>query len=147
MPMVSFELAQQLKEAGLVWQAQTHDFFAIPERGMDEQVFVVTDVMAYLELLKGWPVVTFHGTAEWALDYILTAEVVWLPTEAQIRSHLENALLGEANLKLSLTLQHPGYRCEIIYDGQPHNFSGATASEAYGLALLHILKQYDSTIA
>jgi hypothetical protein len=145
--MVSLDLAQQLKEAGLVWQAQTHDFFAIPERGMDEQVFVVTDVMAYLELLKGWPVVTFHGTAEWALDYILTAEVVWLPTEAQIRTHLENALLGEANLKLSLTLQHPGYLCEIIYGAQPHTFSGTTASEAYGLALLYILKQYNDTYA
>jgi hypothetical protein len=143
--MVSLELAQQLKEAGLVWQATTHDFFAIPERGMDEQVFVVTDVMAYLELLKGWPVVTFHGTAEWALDYILTAEVIWLPTETQIRAQLEEALLGETELKLVLTLQHPGYLCDIIYEGQPHNFSGPTASEAYGLALLHILEHHDDT--
>ncbi|MFO7539765.1 MAG: hypothetical protein R6X32_17130 [Chloroflexota bacterium] len=138
-------MAQQLKEAGLVWEAQTHDFFAIPERGMDEQIFVVTDVMAYLELLKGWPVVTFHGTAEWALDYILTAEVLWLPTESQIRDQLAGALLGEAELKLSLTLQHPTYLCEILYRGQPHQFSGATASEAYGLALLHILDRHNNS--
>jgi len=137
--MVSLALAQQLKEAGLVWEAQTHDFFVIPERGMDEQIFVVTDVMAHLELLKGWPVVTFHGAAEWALDYILTAEVTWLPNETQIRRRLEEVLLGEATLKLTLTLQHPGYRCDIIYQGVAHQFSGASASEAYGLALLHIL--------
>jgi hypothetical protein len=138
--MVSLALAQQLKEAGLVWEAKTHDFFVIPERGMDEHIFVVTDVMAHLELLKGWPVVTFHGTAEWALDYILTAEVVWLPSEAQIRGRLEEALLGEATLKLTLTLQHPGYLCDIIYQGMAHQFSGTSASEAYALALLYILE-------
>lgn len=141
--MVSIKLAQQLKEAGLVWQATTHDFFAIPERGMDDQIFVVTDVMAYLEMLKGWPVVTFHGTAEWALDYILTAEVIWIPTEAQIRGCLEEALLGETELTLSLTLQHPDYVCQIIYQGQPEQFRGKTASEAYGLALRHILHHHE----
>ena len=141
--MVSKELAQQLKEAGLVWEAKTHDFFAIPERGMDEHIFVVTDVMAHLELLKGWPVVTFHGTAEWALDYILTAEVIWLPSEAQIRARLENALLGEANLKLALALQHPGYRCDIVYQNEPHSFTSDSASDAYGLALCYILEQHD----
>jgi hypothetical protein len=145
--MVPISLAQQLKEAGLVWEADTHDFFAIPERGMDEQVFVVTDVMAYLELLKGWPVVTFHGTAEWALDYILTAEVIWLPTESQIRERLEQALLGEAELRLTLTLQHPAYRCDIIYRGQSHSFTADQASEAYGLALLHILQNHEETIS
>jgi hypothetical protein len=145
--MVSIELAQQLKEAGLVWEADIHDFFAIPERGMDEQVFVVTDVMAYLELLKGWPVVTFHGTAEWALDYILTAEVIWLPSEAQIRARLEQALLGEAELRLNLALQHPHYRCDIIYRGQPYSFSSTNASEAYGLAMLHILQHHDNSNA
>lgn len=30
--MSSLELAQQLKQAGLVWKASTHDFFAIPNR-------------------------------------------------------------------------------------------------------------------
>ena len=86
--MISLPLARELKQAGLVWSATINDFFAIPDRGMDDRIFVITDLMANLDIFRGWPVVTFHGSAEWALDYILTTEVVWLPTESQLRGVL-----------------------------------------------------------
>jgi hypothetical protein len=140
--MISLALARELKEAGLVWKAGIHHFFAIPDRDLDERVFVVTDVMAYLEILRGWPVVTFHGTAEWALDYILTTEVVWMPTEGQLRQELEGILVGEAELKLQLILEQDGYTCEIYYQGQDLRFAAPTAGEAYAFALMHALRHY-----
>ncbi|HEX6383455.1 MAG TPA: pilus assembly protein CpaE [Anaerolineae bacterium] len=140
--MISLALAQELKEAGLVWKAGIHDFFAIPDRDLDDRVFVVTDVMAYLEIFRGWPVVTFHGAAEWALDYILTTEVVWMPTEGQLRQELEHILMGEEKLKLQLFLEQEEYTCEIYYQGQDRRFTAPTADEAYVFALLHALRHY-----
>jgi hypothetical protein len=144
--MISLPLARQLKEAGLVWRAGIHDFFAIPDRDLDDRVFVITDVMAYLELFRGWPVVTFHGTVEWALDYILTSEVVWIPTEGQLRQELEDVLrrVGEPTT-LQLMLDESDYHCQISYQGKQLTFTAATASEAYGQAVLHILQHYSES--
>jgi hypothetical protein len=142
--MISLALAQSLKTAGLVWRADLHHFFAIPDRGFDDRIFVISDMMAQLELFKGWPVVTFQGGVEWALDYILTTEVVWMPTEEQLRRELEEILLGEPQLLLQLRLQHDGYCCEVCWRGGELAFTAVSASDAYGLALLHILENLDA---
>ena len=99
--MISMQLAQELKEAGLVWRMNIHDFFAIPDRNMDGSLFVLSDMMAYMDLIKGWPVVSFHGTSEWALDYILSNEVVWMPTESQLRQELLRLLARRTKSRLS----------------------------------------------
>lgn len=139
--MIPIPLAQQLKAAGLVWRTNNYDFFAIPERGLDDRVFVLADMMAYTELVQGWPVVAFHGTAEWALDYILTSEVVWMPTEEQLRDALETQL-RDAGIPpaLALTREPDGYRCALDPSAAPTPFDAPTAAEAYGLALLHLLR-------
>lgn len=138
--MIPIPLAQQLKAAGLVWRTNNYDFFAIPERGLDDRVFVLADMMAYTELVQGWPVVAFHGTAEWALDYILTSEVVWMPTEEQLREALEAHLCDAGQpAALSLSRETDGYRCTLDPDGAPAPFDAPTAGEAYALALLNLL--------
>ena len=104
--------------------------------------FVISDMMANLELLKGWPIVAFHGAVEWALDYILTTEVVWMPTEEQLRQELEEILLGEPEVVLQLSWQPQGYNCDARFRGELLSFAAETASDAYGLALLHILQHY-----
>ena len=142
--MISLELAQKLKNAGLVWKASNHDFFAIPDRGMDERVFVITDMMAHLDLLQGWPVITFHGTAEWALDYIVTTEVVWMPTESQLRQELENLLQDDTAEVLRLWWGDGRYHTQIQYQDETLTFDAATASDAYGKAILTILQHYYS---
>ncbi|MCA9951586.1 MAG: hypothetical protein KDE48_18175 [Anaerolineales bacterium] len=139
--MISLKLARELKAAGLVWQSQSLDFFVIPDRGMDERVFVISDMQANLDLFRGWPVVTFHGAAEWALDYIMTTEVVWMPTETQLRTAIQTALTDQTPPVLTLAHTTSGYCCTIGIDGIPIEFDGATASEAYGTALLYILQQ------
>ncbi len=145
--MIPLSLALELKEAGLIWQTNNNDFFAIPDRGMDERVFVLADMMAYTDLVRGWPVVAFHGTAEWALDYILTSEVVWLPTEEQLREALAERLAaaddrGRANF--TLTLDSDGYTCAIEFSDEGLIFDAPTAAEAYGRALLHVLRQEET---
>ncbi len=138
--MISLALAQKLKEAGLVWRTSIHDFFAIPDRDLDERVFVLSDMMVTMELLRGWPAVVFHGTAEWAADYLLTHEAVWLPTESQLREQLEAELAVRNGRFHQLVCAEDGYKCELSLANQPLHFIAKTASEAYGQALLNLLR-------
>jgi hypothetical protein len=138
--MLSLTTAQRLKAAGLTWTPAKNDFFMVPDRGFDEVVFVISDMTVLIELLKGQLAVTFHGTVEWALDHMLIAELVWLPTEAQLRELLEQRLLGEPAPALRLTSTPDGYWCEIRFREQVLLFEAFGASEAYATALLYILE-------
>jgi hypothetical protein len=139
--MLSLSTARRLRAAGLTWTPGLHDFFTIPERGMDDRVFVISDVSVDIELLQGRSIVTFNGTAEWALDYEMMSEVVWLPTEEQLRRQLEQRLTNGAPCVLKLLCAPDGYWCQIQSKGQALAFLGADASEAYAEALLHVLEE------
>lgn len=138
--MIPLSLARQLKEAGLEWTPARHDFFAIPDRGMDDQRFIINNMTILVQRIFGHAVVTFHGTPEWALDYIMLTEVVWLPTEAQLREALEGRLLGEPQPSLEFSSTWEGYRCVIQFQGQQLTFQSFGASETYAAALLHVLQ-------
>jgi len=138
--MLSLSLARQLKEAGLAWIPAEHDFFAIPDRGLEEKVFVISDMTVYLELLQGRRVATFHGTPEWALDYMLTGDLVWLPTEGQLREELMRRLPAEGGPILKLVGALGGYRCEVSFRDQSLSFEANGANEAYAAGLLHVLR-------
>lgn len=137
--MVSLLLAKQLKAAGLLWQPVPHDFFMIPDRDLDDQIFVISDMTIYVELLRGWPIATFHGTSEWALDYIYLQELVWLPTEAQVREALQEQLAAGLHAGVRLESTSEEHRCEIIFRSQVLSFATERASDAYGTALLYVL--------
>ncbi len=143
--MISLSLAKRLKEAGLVWQATVNDYFAIPDRDMDDRVFVISDILANLNIFRGWPVVTFHGTAEWALDYILTTEVVWLPREEQLRQLILESLPDNTIEQLQLTFAEGHYRCAIHWHDQNLQGEAPSAAEAYGQVLLRLLQQQAKT--
>jgi hypothetical protein len=125
--MVSLSTAKKLKKAGLEWKPATNDFFAIPDRGFDDKIFVISDMFAYVEKLRGRLAVTFHGMAEWALDYIMVADLIWLPTEAQLREELEKLLPADGKPALNLTSTPDGYICQIRL---PHRFSGVAGAVA-----------------
>lgn len=133
--MISLELALQLREAGLQWQPTLFDFFAAPQTALEDRVFVLSDMMAEIEILKGWPAITFNGAVEWALDYILQEEVVWMPREEQLRQLLE-AKVGFFEL-----IKTEQYHCTFHWQGQKHSFPADSASSAYGQALLYLLTQ------
>jgi hypothetical protein len=139
--MISLSHAKQLKAAGLIWQAGTNDYFAIPDRGLDDRLFVLADMQAQLDTFRGWPVVTFHGTAEWALDYILTTEVVWMPRDDQLLDLLTAQLDQEGAGGLRLEITGGTYTCSFLWHEADQQFAGASAGDAYGKALVFLLNR------
>jgi len=131
--MISVELASRLRDAGLMWRPEWGDRFHIPDRYLDDESFVIADLSIYVTTLAdGLGAITFNGTAEWAMDYILTHEVIWLPSEQQLRSRL-----GEHFL--SLVPSPTGFRCTVRVAGDIREYEGASAADAYGLALLALM--------
>lgn len=137
--MISLDLARKLKEAGLIWRTGVNDFFGVPDRGMDDKIFVISDLMVTMELLKGWPALTFHGTAEWAADYLFTHDAVWIPTEEQLREELQIELKQNGRLQFQLTFQNGRFSLELEFQKEQLEFSGSSGGEVYAKALLHIL--------
>src|SRR5215213_8010052 len=69
--VISLELAHRIKAAGVSWQPSPGDHFHVPDRDLDETVFVVSDmVVEVLELPLRQRHFGFNGTTEWALDSI-----------------------------------------------------------------------------
>jgi hypothetical protein len=140
--MLSLTTARQLKEAGLPWAPAEHDFFFIPFQSLDEKPYVISDISILVERMGGDEAITFNGTAEWALDYLVITEAIWAPSESQLRDLLEKRLVerGETQPCLVLSATHDGYMCEIQFSGTSQRFEAFGASEAYADALLHVLK-------
>ena len=134
--MISLELAYRLKAAGLRWEPAPGDSFVVPDRDLDETVFVVSDmVVEVLELPSRQRYFAFNGTTEWALDSIEQEEVVWLPREDQLRG-----LLGDAFVQLeaipggfAVSVRRPGPD-----GGGDQRHVDLTAEAAYARAVLSL---------
>jgi hypothetical protein len=107
--MLSTDIALKLRRAGLAWQPAERDCFTIPGGELHDQVFSLNQLPTLVEMLKGQPAITFHGSSEWALDYLLTKDAVWIPSETQLRQAIERIVGPDA--QLSLTRVAGGYRC------------------------------------
>jgi hypothetical protein len=138
--MIPLDLASELKAAGLGWIPTQLDTFGIPDRNLDDKTFVISDMLVTSDVLGGLPIVSFQGAAEWALDYIVTTEIVWIPSERQLRHRLEAALLEGGRPELHLSLGLNGCRLECVYGGQPIVLEGADPEQLYAQALLQILR-------
>ena len=87
--MITRELAEALVARGLGWQPRSGDRFLVPDRDLDDEVFVVSGMAVEVaDLPHGHAEMRFNGTVEWALDSIEQSEVVWLPREDQLREAL-----------------------------------------------------------
>ena len=140
--MIEIELARRLKRAGLGWRPAERDCFAIPDRGMDDQIFVVNRLTTLIQSYQGQPTVTFHGTSEWALDDVLLAEVIWLPSESQLREAIAARIGASAPLRLDRTQR--GYRCQFAVGDRLLEFDAVQAEDAYALGLLALLEAGDT---
>jgi hypothetical protein len=123
--VIPFELAGRLREAGLVWKPAAGDRFTIPDRGLDDDVFVLSHMTIEVHELPHGPVIGFNGTVEWALDDVAQDEAVWLPREDQLRE-----LLGAGFRRL----ERLGDRYRVAVDDEV--FEAGSPEEAYGNALL-----------
>jgi hypothetical protein len=137
--MIDIELAQRLKRAGLSWQPAEGDRFVIPDRGLDDQVFVVNHLTTQIQDYHGDRMVTFHGTSEWALDNVLLADVIWLPSETQLREAIVARIGPDAPLRLDRTAS--GYRCQFANADQMVEFEASGAEGAYARGLLALLER------
>jgi hypothetical protein len=131
--VLSLEIAVALRDAGVQWVPAPGDVSVLPERDLDEQVFVLSDmVIQRVEVPDGPPILAFNGTTEWALDSLEAHEAIWLPREDQLR-----ALLGPAFVRLQRVPGPPeGY---AVSTRTPHGEArhlDVTAETAYARALL-----------
>jgi hypothetical protein len=138
--MITLETARKLKDAGLAWEPTQGDRFAMPGLGMDDLVFVISDMATIIERIQGAAMVTFHGTPEWALDYVHLGEAVWLPEEGQLRNLLAVRLTAEGTDVYDLLYADGVYTCRFAWRDAALAFTADTASDAYAAALLHVMK-------
>ena len=131
--MIGVQLARQLRETGLAWKPAAGDRFAIPDRDLDDECFVLSDMTIEVHALPEGRVIGFNGTTEWALDDVELDETIWLPREDQLRE-----LLGGTFRALSR--DPAGYLVLIDLLGETRRFVAGTAEEAYAAALLHLLR-------
>ena len=137
--MISQETARRLKDAGIIWEPAQADKFALLDRELDDRIFVINDMATVIELLHGVPAVTFHGTPEWALDYVHLAEAVWLPDEGQLRQRIHDILSLHGEPMYDLFHADGEFTCRFEWKGEALAFRGCDACDAYAEALLHLI--------
>ena len=130
--MIGVQLARQLREAGLGWKPGPGDRFAIPDRDLDDEVFVLSNMTIEVHTMPEGRVIGFNGTTEWALDDVELDETIWLPREDQLRE-----LLGGTFRELRRSAA--GYQVLIDLLGEERAFAAGTPEDAYAAALLHLL--------
>jgi hypothetical protein len=131
--MISPELAQDLRNAGLVWHPQSGDQFQINVPDLDVDVFTVSDMTIEAHHYPTGSILGFNGTTEWALDSVALEDALWLPREDQLRELLRTTFR-------SLNRLHDAYRVDIEVHGDMRSFEHPEPSEAYGLALLALIQ-------
>ena len=130
--MISVALARKLRDGGLKWTPTSGDRFVVADRDMDDEVFTLSDMTVEMHEFPSGRVIGFNGTVEWALDSVEARNSVWLPSEAQLRERLGNTFR-------QLTRRDDAWRVELDVSGRPASVEHPDATEAYGLALLHLI--------
>jgi hypothetical protein len=130
--VITIEQARRLRKAGALWVPGAGDRFVVPDRDMDDDVFVVSDMTVEVHDYPGGKVIGFNGTTEWALDSIEQREVIWLPREEQLR-----ALLGGRFVRLEAVAE--GFAVDLASGDPIQRFTAPDAEQAYAEALLALL--------
>lgn len=134
--MISRQLAADLRDAGLRWSPTKGDWFVIPGKGLDDLLFVLSDmVIETRRMALGRQMLTFNGSTEWALDTLAASEALWLPKEDQLRE-----VLGEAFMSLEyLPGETPGYAVAMLLGDREERFVDVDVESAYARAALAML--------
>lgn len=130
--MISIETARLLRDAGLRWSPAAGDRFVVVDRGMDEDVFVLSDMTVEVHQLEHGQVIGFNGTTEWALDSVEDRDAVWLPREGQLRELLAGTFRG-------LDRVEQDWRVRLEINSAPVQVQHPDPEQAYALALLQLI--------
>lgn len=139
--MISRELALALRDAGLVWRPATGDRFQLDlpdevEFEVEADVFLVSPMTIEPRTTPTGTIIAFNGTTEWALDAVALGDAVWLPREDQLRELLRGTFRR-------LTRVDDAFVAEIEIAGERLGFEHPDPSEAYGRALLALIRRAD----
>jgi hypothetical protein len=138
--MLDIDMARKLKQAGLTWVPKLLDYFILPDRHMDDHIFVISDLLVTVDMLQNNKIISFQGSPEWALDYLITTEAVWLPREDQLRRALKAALFAlDAEQPISIISHKARAVCRITLQDEDQIFEADNVSQAYANALLYLL--------
>jgi hypothetical protein len=130
--VIGVQVAQQLREAGLTWKPGPGDRFVVPDRDLDDEVFVLSNMTIEVYQLPEGRVIGFNGTTEWAMDDVELDEALWLPREDQLRDLLGGTLQA-------LRRAGTGWGVDVTLLGEDRTFTAPTPEDAYAGALLHLL--------
>jgi hypothetical protein len=137
--MMTIELAQRLRAAGLTWTPSSGDRFILPVPGMEEDVFVISHLTVDVHHFASGDVIGFNGTTEWALDSVEQDRAVWLPREEQLRELLDDRFV-------SLEQLDGGYAVSVrADDGSLVRHADIEAERAYARAVLADLERRTSS--
>ncbi|CUR54839.1 conserved hypothetical protein [metagenome] len=134
---MSLNLARALADAGVEWSPKNGDRFVVPDRDLDDTVFVLSDMVIEVRETPSGPLLAFNGTTEWALDSLDADAAIWLPREDQLRE-----LLGERFVALESVggdSVPAGYAVTVLVDGSPQRQVEVDVEAAYARALLAVL--------
>jgi hypothetical protein len=137
--VISLDLARRLLGAGLEWSPQKGDRFVLPDRNMDADVFVISEMVVQLREFPAGRVLAFNGTTEWALDSVEASEGVWMPREAQLRDLVGNAFVSLERLSIDMADSAAGYAVTVSVRGRDERHVDVDAQCAYARALLSLL--------
>ena len=129
--MISPELARRLEDAGVTWAPGDGDRFMVPDRDLDDALFVVSHMVVEVDDSPGGRVLKLNGTTEWALDVVEAADALWLPREEQLR-----LMLGRHFVALTTTPD--GYVVVVDHDGQQQRHEDPDVECAYARAVLSL---------
>jgi hypothetical protein len=132
--VISIETARLLRDAGLRWLPSSGDRFVVVDRGMDDEVFVLSNMTVEVHQFEHGQVIGFNGTTEWALDSVEDRDAVWLPRENQLRE-----LLGRTFR--SLDRVNEDWRVLLEINSVPVQVQHPDAEQAYALGLLQLISQ------
>jgi hypothetical protein len=130
--MIGLALARELRSAGLAWNPLPGDRFVVPDRGMDEEVFVVSNMVIEVHDAPTGQIIGFNGTTEWALDSLEQRQVVWMPRESQLRE-----LLGDRFVRFESVTG--GFAVVLDVEGREHREVDGDAESAYARGVLAVL--------
>jgi hypothetical protein len=127
--VITRELAEELRRIGPRWSPTSGDRFVIPDRDLDDEVFVISEMTIEAADVPGGQIIRFNGTTEWALDSIAAELALWLPREDQLR-----AMLGRRFARL---VALPDGFVVVLDDGSRH--VDVEAERAYARAAIAVL--------
>ena len=141
--VISTALARELRQAGLAWTPVSGDSFQItPANGsaadFEGDVFTVSDMTIEAHHFPSGTVLGFNGTTEWALDSVALDEALWMPREDQLRELLRGTFRGL--VRTTAESGRVSYTVTAAIDGADAAFTSDDPSEAYGLAVLALIR-------